>query len=194
MATYHPSDHFDLDSILVEQQKIPAVFGQVVPEYGFLDGLHDTSDLPAETRVELPFWMASELAQRDIVQLDLPKCFGPKIMSDLTASAKAVPLNNICSYYFAFATKLLDLIEIRDLSSVLLEAFRSRIREVMDFTQTPQRPDRLDYLNALDETEKQLYRAGRDSVHLFEKWQGSMTGRIRMASVLERQAKRIRRS
>ncbi|KAI9335389.1 hypothetical protein DFJ73DRAFT_780440 [Zopfochytrium polystomum] len=175
--------YWDLDDILADQQegtkarprsnngprprdnnpfdqRVPVFFQTDVPDYGFLEGNNEEhiSQLSKDTRVELPFWLAEPLALREIVELEVPRCFGPHIRNDLRASPTAVPLHALNQFYYAFGMKMVDLPPFRTedapLSQILSTAFTTRLIQIMKYCHANVGPDRDEFLQRLDETEK----------------------------------------
>ncbi|TPX34693.1 hypothetical protein SmJEL517_g02784 [Synchytrium microbalum] len=102
------SAYFDIESILADQQRVPCFFAYPVPGYGFLDG-NNEADLPANTRVELPYWMAETLAIHNYVELDLPKFYSARVREDLQAAPTAVNIHHLCPYFYEFGIRIVNL-------------------------------------------------------------------------------------
>ncbi|KND02791.1 uncharacterized protein SPPG_01872 [Spizellomyces punctatus DAOM BR117] len=180
-------EYWDLDAILAEQQKLPSFFRMDVPGYGFLEGNLDV-DLAANTRIELPYWLAEHLALNDYIDLELPKCFGHRVRNDLNASPTSVNLGSLCSYYYRFGVKIINLVVDAMLPDILADAFIARLPLIMDYTQTSRlRTDRSEFIYSLDETEKELYKTGHESVTAMAQWDQRKAVRIHTAEVLRRE-------
>ncbi|TPX42841.1 hypothetical protein SeMB42_g04967 [Synchytrium endobioticum] len=186
------SDYYDIEAILADQQRVPCFFSYPVPGYGFLDGNND-ADLPPNTRVELPYWMAETLAIREWVEIDLPKYYQVKVRNDLKASPTVVNLYQLCPYFYEFGIRIVNLIVDDVLCKVLSETFTHRVQLIMNYTQaTILRTDRSDFIQSLDETEKDLYRVGVESTGVMIRWIRSRasSARIMTADVLTRDRSR----
>ncbi|KAI9098269.1 hypothetical protein DFS34DRAFT_649856 [Phlyctochytrium arcticum] len=176
-------DYWGIDAILAEQQKLPCYFRFEVPGYGFLEGNHDV-DLAANTRIELPFWLAEHLALNQYIDIDTPKCFKQRVRDDLKASPTAVNLSRLCQYYYAFGVHFMELMESR-LPGVLAEAFRDRLPFILDYAQTSRlRADRSEFVDSLDETERELYKCAHESVGAMAEWDRRKGMRIQTAEIL----------
>ncbi|KAI9345847.1 hypothetical protein DFJ73DRAFT_940158 [Zopfochytrium polystomum] len=90
----------------------------------------------------------------EIVKLEVPRCFGPHIRNDLRASPTAVPLHALNQFYYAFGMKMVDLTEDAPLSQILSTAFTTRLIQIMKYCHANVGPDRDEFLQRLDETEK----------------------------------------
>ncbi|KAI8914734.1 hypothetical protein DFJ77DRAFT_541252 [Powellomyces hirtus] len=184
-------EYWDMDAILSEQQKIPCFFHSNVPGYGFLEGNHEV-DLSANVKVELPYWLAAKIALDDYIDLEVPPCFSQRIRNDLNASPTSVNLNRLCAYYYRFGVKIINLIDDERLPQILTEAFRARLPLIMDYTQTSRlRTDRSEFIYSLDETERELYKLGHETVTEMTHWDRRRAVRIQTAEVLSRRTGRF---
>ncbi|KAF9951970.1 DNA replication protein [Mortierella alpina] len=163
-------DYYDIDSILAEDQ------------------------LKAGSRIDIPFWLAREIVDHPegTVPMDIetPEFYGPKVRNGLRAEATVVDLPKLCPNFFRFGTHFLQLIEDNKLAKVLEEAFKARLQRTMDHTQSGGNSNSTEYLNRLDETERELYKAGMESSASIHQWNQQSFGRIRSASevLLKRKA------
>ncbi|KAF9280364.1 DNA replication protein [Mortierella alpina] len=128
-------DYYDIDSILAEDQ------------------------LKAGSRIDIPFWLAREIVDHPegTVPMDIetPEFYGPKVRNGLRAEATVVDLPKLCPNFFRFGTHFLQLIEDNKLAKVLEEAFKARLQRTMDHTQSGGNSNSTEYLNRLDETERE---------------------------------------
>ncbi|KAI8817972.1 DNA replication complex GINS protein psf3 [Fimicolochytrium jonesii] len=184
------NDYWDLDAIIADHQKLPCFFHNDVPGYGFLEGNHET-DLSANAKVELPYWLAEHLAVNDHVDLELPKCFNQRVRDDISASPTSVNLNRLCPYYYRFGVNIINLIVDAALPEVLSQAFKARLPCIMDYTQTSRlRTDRSEFIHSLDETERELYKLGHETVMEMMQWDRRKAVRIQTAEILSRRVGR----
>ncbi|KAG0270020.1 DNA replication protein [Actinomortierella ambigua] len=178
-------DYYDIDSILAEDQKVKCVFQDEVPGLSWLEGGYDDV-LRARSKVDLPFWLAREIIDHPegVVPLDLetPEFFGAKVRNGLRAEATMVDLPKLCPQFFRFGIHFLHLVDDASLSKVLAQAFKARLQTTMDHAQSGGNKDFTDYLSRLDETERELYKAGLESCSSLHQWNNQSLGRIRSAS------------
>ncbi|KXS12615.1 GINS complex, Psf3 component [Gonapodya prolifera JEL478] len=184
-------EYWDIDAILAEQQKVACYVKSDVPHFGYLAGSKShmvggarygdavtplanpeteniSQQLPKGSRVEVPFWLASQLALNQLVDIEVPRCFGTRARNDLKASPTAVDLNLLCPYFYAFGCSIFNLVIDRTLNKVLATTFTQRMQRVMDYTQSSilggaamaasAEQDR--FLRTLEEEEKELHRLG----------------------------------
>lgn len=63
---------------------VPGITKHIACDLGWMDEQNlDDADLPADTRVEMPFWLACQLAHRNSIDLDLPRMLQPKYIEML---------------------------------------------------------------------------------------------------------------
>ncbi|KAI9316058.1 hypothetical protein BX666DRAFT_289833 [Dichotomocladium elegans] len=185
-------EYYDIDSILAESIKIPCIFLHSLE--GSLNLTGDGTEVAQNSRIELPFWLAKPLARYTlpnddyIIKLELPRPYGYRVRNNLDASPTAVDFRLLCPYFYLFGRKLVDLIEDKRLPTILEKTFKTRLREVMDYTQTGSTTVNQDFLQRLDETEKELFKAGQESATQVKSWRNRALGRLRAVDISSRQS------
>ena len=96
----------DIDTLLGEEERLPCTFLVDGADMGSLDPTLNTVDLPAKSRVSLPLWLANTLAEKQIVQMELPKHFGIRMREDIRAGPEAIRLRDFSFYFFEVGLKL----------------------------------------------------------------------------------------
>lgn len=132
-----------------------------------------------------------------LISIELPKTYSTKVRNVLDASPTSVDFKLLCPYFYLFGRKLLDLVVDDSLTSVLEKAFKTRLRDVMDFSQSIGSATGQNYLQKLDETEKEcklisiccykhsliaiisVYRVGQESALQFIQWRDRSAQRIK---------------
>ncbi|KAE8753262.1 hypothetical protein FOCC_FOCC000185 [Frankliniella occidentalis] len=161
--SYVPN-YFSIQDILATQEKVPCKFEMQVKHLGFLDPGSDKRDIEIGTSIELPLWMASVLnSQRpSIAEVGLPKIFKEAYRDIMKADPCVVDLHKLAQYFYEFGMCLCMLKhrESSEISSVLVESFKQRFRQILDWAQhsTIEVPES----KKLDETEKMIYHMGRE--------------------------------
>ncbi|KAG0174706.1 DNA replication protein [Apophysomyces sp. BC1015] len=159
-------EYYDIDSILAEHTKLPCIFLHDVDAEANVQG-DDSIQIRANTRIELPYWMAKTLAQftlpngEKLLTVEIPKTYGRRVRNALAASALNVDFRVLCPYFYTFGTKLVELVMDEDLAPTLSEAFKTRLKEIMDFSQSGVNVVGQDFLQKLDETENECNAEGR---------------------------------
>ncbi|GJJ67930.1 GINS complex subunit 3 [Entomortierella parvispora] len=177
-------DYYDIDSILAEDQNIKCVFHRSIPGLAWLEGGQDDV-LKAGSRIDIPFWLARELIghpQGSVeMEIETPDFYGTKVRNGLRAEATVVDLPKLCPHFFRFGAHFLQIIEDPKLGEVLEKAFKDRLQTTMDHTQSGGMSNTTEYLQRLDETERELYKAGLESSASVHQWNQHSFGRIRSA-------------
>ncbi|KAL1930903.1 hypothetical protein VTP01DRAFT_10040 [Rhizomucor pusillus] len=167
-------EYYDIDEILAEHVRIPVLFLQDIEGSVNLTG--DGTEISKHSRVELPFWMAKPLAQfslpgtnDQLVELEIPRTYGNRVRNSLDASPTAVDFRILCPYFYHFGMKLLSLVLDDQLPAIMEKAFKERLKALMNFSQTGSSSGQ-DFLQKLDETERELLKAGQDSTAQLRQW------------------------
>ncbi|KAL1923809.1 uncharacterized protein VTP21DRAFT_8789 [Calcarisporiella thermophila] len=182
-------EYYNIDSILAETQRVQAGFNQDVEGIGWLIGEEDEAKISAGKKVEIPLWLAEGLARfgrdYDYVQLYLPKFLGPRGMANLSAGPTSINLRQLCSYYFTFGMKIVELLDDKKLTQLLRTTYRVRLREIMDRSQIG--GDFFQdqgFIEKLDVMEQELLRVGIEATNQFQSWWERSGGELQAASVL----------
>ena len=125
--------YLDLDTLLCEDERVPCIFQCEGAELAFLDpSLQNTTDLPANSRLELPMWLATSFAKKNIVKVEFPKFYNSIMREELLADSSCVNMKDYSVYFFDFGRNLSSLIDDRDLLSTLRTAFiDNRYRDLL---------------------------------------------------------------
>ncbi|KAI9486314.1 MAG: hypothetical protein EXX96DRAFT_548624 [Benjaminiella poitrasii] len=180
-------EYYNIDSILAEQIKIPCIALHDYTKEANLNGNH--TEVKRNSRVELPYWMAKPLAEyllpanESLISVELPRTFGTKVRNALDASPALVDFRLLCPYFYIFGIKLLDLVLDDKLGGVLHKAFTLRLKEIMDFSRTLGTSKGQEFLQKLDETEKELFKAGQDSALQFKQWRDRAVHQIKTIDI-----------
>lgn len=180
-------EYYNIDSILAEQTRIPCTALHEYSAGANLTG--DGQPVNRNQRFELPYWQAKPLAQYtltnsdSLISIELPKTFGTRVRNALDASPTSVDFRLLCPYFYLFGVKLLDLVVDEALSKVLKEAFKERLRDIMNYSQTLGASTGQEFLHKLDETEKEIYKAGQESALHFRQWRDRSIHQIKTADI-----------
>ena len=103
-------DYFEVNDILISQEKISCTFETQVKDLGFLDHGSDNEHIEPATKMELPFWLAKELCarQRRIISVEIPKVYRETYRQIFEADATAVDLHRLGPYFYSIGIKLLE--------------------------------------------------------------------------------------
>ncbi|KAI8061793.1 hypothetical protein BC940DRAFT_309771 [Gongronella butleri] len=168
------NEYYDIDSILADYTKIPCIFQHTIGSQVNLTG--DETAVPQGSRLEIPFWLAKAMVnltledQQALIQMELPKAFGSRVRNALDASPSSVDYRLLCPFYYIFGHKLLKLVDLPELATVLESSFKIRLRGIMNFSQSGSNSMGQDFLQRLDETEKELFKSGQESAIQLRQW------------------------
>ncbi|ETW84241.1 hypothetical protein HETIRDRAFT_415948 [Heterobasidion irregulare TC 32-1] len=178
-------DYYSIESILAENQKVQCTFKVDIPDMGHLDGGKER-DIKAQSKIQLPLWMAYILIYSDYADFTIPAPFSSRVRNALNAEAKSVRLSGLVGaggLWYGFGKivmKLLDDASASEMSSVLTKTFRSRLLEVIDQAQHfaalgpaggGQSADVAQtFREGLDGTERELFSLAQESTKRTKRW------------------------
>ena len=87
--------------------------------------------------------------------IELPRAYGTRVRNSLDASPTSIDFRQVSPYFYQFGTKLYDLIIDDQLPATLEKAFKARLKEIMNISLTGSTNVGQDFLQKLDETEKE---------------------------------------
>lgn len=178
--------YYDIDDILMEEQLVTVVFQKEANGVGLLDPGAETNRVEQGSKVEMPFWLAHELHQRQAVSVNLPPCFNQKTRKEIQADAACVDLRNRCLYFYELGCKIAPLVGDRTIGSFLLYTLTSRYKDVLSKSHTTVSRE----APKLTKEETSLYETAQSSMIAFKKWR--MGGpRFQRASILGRKRKPV---
>ncbi|KAG0739132.1 hypothetical protein G6F57_011751 [Rhizopus arrhizus] len=146
-------DYYNIDDILAEHTKVPCTVLYDFEKEANLSG--DEVAVPRNTRVELPYWVAKPLAQyTNLIAIEIPRTYGTKVRNMLVASPESVDFRSLGAYFYEFGVKLVDFVVDEKLPGILEKAFKQRIKGIMNYSQSSGSTVGQDFIQKLDETEK----------------------------------------
>lgn len=115
--------YLDIDTILSEEERIPCTFRLDAIGLGHLDASVEGEDLPAQTRIELPLWLASVLSKKQMTDLHLPKHFERKMRDEILAGAEHINFREFSYYFYEVGCHLAKEWDNEDLKKTMQIAF-----------------------------------------------------------------------
>ncbi|KAI9428821.1 GINS complex Psf3 component [Lactarius indigo] len=187
-------DYYLIDSILSENQKIQCTFKVDIPDMGHLEGGHER-DIKAQSKIQLPLWLAFILIYSDYVDFAVPTPFSSRVRNALNAEAKSVRLSALVGaggHWYGFGKiimRLLDDTQANEMSDLLTKTFRDRLAEVIDQAQHfaalgpaggggQSGDSALAFREGLEVTERELFSLAQESAKKTKQWYES-TDRLR---------------
>ncbi|KAL4821837.1 hypothetical protein BDW67DRAFT_149643 [Aspergillus spinulosporus] len=171
--------YYDIDSILTDAQKLPCTFELDVPGLGILEG-NPGESIKAGSRIDLPLWLGemlsigSRLGTSRLVTLDIPSALSERVMNALKADPRTVDLRSLAPNYYRLSERVLELFEEEEMVDILSNTFKKRAAEIADHAHNPKGAlgDGVEFLQGLDETERQLFRVAHDGAKETRIWAG----------------------
>eukprot|EP00871_Galdieria_phlegrea_P005339 jgi/Galph1/5806/GphlegSOOS_G4430.1 len=131
-----PSPYTILTALDTSENNINESSCQASHETTEIDGKEEMDNMPAGTRIVLPFWMAENLAVRGFVTLQLPYVYDSRVRKDIVADASFVGLGSKALFYYRYGMLLANLLDDQDLIERLVYAFAVRYRKIIRLSQS----------------------------------------------------------
>ncbi|KAI5361889.1 putative GINS complex, subunit Psf3, GINS subunit, domain A, GINS complex, subunit Psf3 superfamily [Septoria linicola] len=173
------STYYSPFAILTDSQKAPCVFELAAP---LLAPLNSGNPVEQGTRVDLPLWLASILTSSEpagpgngyICLIELPASMGKKVVNALRADPKSVELRQQAAFWFGMSEHMMILLEDEAVQEVIIDSFKQRALEIADKAQNSRSVQHGsggdEFMNGLDQTERQLFRAAHDGSKAVKNW------------------------
>lgn len=107
--------------------------------------------------MELPFWLASQLAVRKMAKIELPTFFGRSLKSKLLSAPASVNLSDRCPFFFELGLRLALLVRDQDIQDTLQRALQARFGEIVRRSPVHQSQDFGAFLAKLSNVERALF-------------------------------------
>ncbi|KAF8525372.1 hypothetical protein JB92DRAFT_3087343 [Gautieria morchelliformis] len=133
-------DYYSIDGILASNQKLQCIFRVDVPGLGYLDGGTE-EDIKVNTKIQLPYWLASPLLVADYTDFTIPTPFNTRVRNALNAEPRSVRLSALVGgsgQWYGFGKMIAQLLEKNhadEMSDMLMKTFHQRLVDVMDQAQ-----------------------------------------------------------
>mmetsp|Transcript_29246 Transcript_29246/g.64915 ORF Transcript_29246/g.64915 Transcript_29246/m.64915 type:complete len:196 (+) Transcript_29246:85-672(+) len=181
--------YLDIDTILSEEERIPATFIVEAPGLGHLDNSIDSEDLPEQSRIEMPLWLAMAFAKRGMVTLELPKHFEKKMREEILAGAQNIDLREFSFYFFEVGSTLAVEMKNEDLRQSLQIAFAGeRFRSLMTNSLSSWNDDLTEFAQNLTAAEAHILKEGLASSKDLHEWRIMRSSLLKRSSILGRRA------
>ena len=135
----------------------------------------------ADSTLELPVWLASEMSSRRYVTVLSPHAFRPRMRAALDADPNAVRLRMKSPVYYSLGLSLAQLLpnmtDAETIPQLLLKVFATRCLRIFDTALNSYGEDVSKFESALDNHERKLFQAGLRQAAQWIKWKrGERTG------------------
>mmetsp|Transcript_71570 Transcript_71570/g.232671 ORF Transcript_71570/g.232671 Transcript_71570/m.232671 type:complete len:208 (-) Transcript_71570:61-684(-) len=176
-------DFWDIDEILAEQLEVT-----VRPEHAINGGglLQPSGsgpvgkDLPAGTKVQVPFWLAQSLVRRNTATLELPTIYGAAAQEDLRHDPIVCRLGDKSHYYYEVGLRVAHLLKENQLAEDLFGGLQKRAAEIVQLlgnlgVMSTMQMSTLNQATAvfpctLTRVEQDMYIGGREAESHFKQW------------------------
>eukprot|EP00045_Choanoeca_perplexa_P021775 m.7286 g.7286 ORF g.7286 m.7286 type:complete len:194 (-) comp8783_c0_seq1:55-636(-) len=189
------AEYFDINAILMEDEKVPCVSTSEVIYMGPLCPSSKNEHLDVSSKMELPLWLVKAV-NGTVLRLEVPKSFNESHRETVEADPTVVNLHDWCPYYYQFGLQLAGLegLPQDEIRTTLSTAFARRYPSIMDLSHNSVSDDTSTQTRKLDVMERQLFHRGLACDREMSVWLGRQSHRLAMAVAADRpQAKRSKR-
>eukprot|EP00043_Microstomoeca_roanoka_P003934 m.46632 g.46632 ORF g.46632 m.46632 type:complete len:200 (-) comp12261_c0_seq1:129-728(-) len=179
--------YFDIDDILMQEEKLPCVSSIDIIKMGGFDSSSDTPYLKKGAKVEIPLWLIKNYREKngeDVFEVNPPKFLNANHSEMLKADASVINLQAWCPHFFTFAITYFSLFPDNNAVETVIKAFSERYRVILDVSQNAIQDDTSEKTRRLDHLERRLFAAGlqddkaqqlwlRREAHRIHSWPGA---------------------
>ncbi|KAK0557923.1 DNA replication protein [Tilletia horrida] len=127
--------YWDPAEILLDGQRIACTFRLDVPGLGHLQG-NEQKNIKANSRLDLPFWLAEQLALHQRLQLHVPKPYTGRVRAALDANPRSVNLRNLNPNWYAVAARMGPLMDDSELVDAISTTYSARLPQIYEQAQS----------------------------------------------------------
>lgn len=125
-------------------------------------------DLPADTDIDIPFWLAKMLFQKNFASIDTPKWFTENFRCIVEADPNVSNLKDKSMHFYDFGIKIAELLPYsQSMFNLIGGVFFHRMKALFDLVSHLKESEPHDLLNKLTDTENRFYSQARKSVRNF---------------------------
>jgi len=184
-----------IDRLLSEEERLEVNFLEEGRGMGVLDPTTADSDVPEDTRLDVPFWLAKDFISfakakgaHPLWKIELPKHYGPQMRDEIEAGAGKIRFRDFSYYYFEMGRDLakhyLDGGD-RDLLDKLRKAYAgSRYKTLTARALTPWNDDNVAFSQTLTAAEIAVLDEGFRANKEFARWRAGESSILKAASLL----------
>ena len=135
-SEFDSSEYLDINDILAVSVKATCRVVQPLHKMGFIDCSAEDNDLPRGTKLELPLWMASQLLEFGIINMELPRGYTEAYREVLDADPTVVNLQKLGPNFYQTGRHLCRIYpdESKQIAESLVRTFIDRATKIMDYS------------------------------------------------------------
>eukprot|EP00607_Mallomonas_marina_P008682 CAMPEP_0182423056 /NCGR_PEP_ID=MMETSP1167-20130531/8958_1 /TAXON_ID=2988 /ORGANISM="Mallomonas Sp, Strain CCMP3275" /LENGTH=196 /DNA_ID=CAMNT_0024601677 /DNA_START=127 /DNA_END=714 /DNA_ORIENTATION=- len=182
----------DIDQILAEDERLPCVFSVEAKDLGFLDPSIHSDDLPAHSKVDLPLWLAQTFAEKNMIEIDIPKHYGKYMRDEIMAGPANLRLKDFSNYFIEVGLKLSRITRDDDLLRAMRTAFSGeRYQTLMVRSLSGGHDDHAEYAQELTSIEFKLFTIGNTAVSDLCNWRSREASILKEATILSKKRSNV---
>ncbi|XBW36058.1 hypothetical protein QEN19_001635 [Hanseniaspora menglaensis] len=174
--------YYDLDDIMADGVKVPTKFNYTVPGLGYLEN-NPNKPLNKNNKLDLPLWLAKELAVLEInendgnahlLELITPEIFHQRITNIIKSDSTSLDAYSLCPYFYTIYEQWAYFYSSKKLSELAVEMLRARGVKINNFasfksnslsnkTSYFNETSNTEFMQTLEEFEKKLFVLSQES-------------------------------
>ena len=154
------SNYYSLDDILSEEDNVHVITLIEGKDLGWMLSDQVIDDLPVDSNLELPLWLAKSLKLHNMVKVDISKHYYDHVM---ISAPTVVNLKKISPYFYFAGYKVARLINCKYLLKIIKNVFTARFKQLINYSLYFVNKDILRFTKDLPYLEKRLILFGNKS-------------------------------
>jgi len=175
------SRYFNIEEIIAEDEKSPVVWRNDAPGVAWLDSSLVGRDVPKNTRMELPLWLADEMKNLGLVEVQLPEAYSRKSRDNIKADAVSAKLRELSPHFYSVGLRLGPLLKVngesKALSKDIHDILADRAARILQRARTGMDVSR--YRDLLTDLEQQIFNASYSFTTSKLAWRREEAGMMR---------------
>jgi GINS complex subunit 3 len=144
------------------------------------------------TKIYLPYWLAKQLAVRNMVQIEIPKKYSTKSLKEIESAPENADLCILflkqAGYFYEFGYKLGGLLDDDLINSVLAKTLTKRFVKILYSSQATRKNEETLFTSKLSNFELEVFEKARKEFENFENWKKHVgISKLKSSSIIDEQ-------
>ena len=155
------NEYYSIDDILSEDENVDVITHIDATNLGWLDPNCNCQDLPKNSKIKIPIWLAKGLKEKNMVSVEVPEFY---FDTQLLAAAHSVNLKTKSNYFFEAGYKIYELTKVEELRINLIKIFSSlRFKRLVNHSLHFVCKNAINFWKDLTNLEKKIFCYGQDA-------------------------------
>lgn len=155
------NDYYSIEDILSEDENVNVITHINATNMGWLDPNCNSNDLPKNSKITIPIWLAKSLKEKNMVSVEVPEFYFDK---QILAAPQSINLKIKSNYFFEAGYKIYELTKRKALRINLIKIFSSiRFKRVVNHSLHFVCKNAINFWKHLTNLEKKLFCYGQEA-------------------------------